>query len=330
MKIENIKSKIKEQKTSLTFFFVILFLLSFWYGMDLLENQMKDFFLWKIESSQEPKTVKVFRPSENLNPVRNWEIEDLINGSRAAASIEINNNSKKFLFSENVRERLPIASITKLMTSLIVLEHYNLSEIVEISEKAASQPGSNGQLEEGDLFTVGDLLKIMLIESANDAAFALSQEKEETVFIDLMNSKAREMGLENTYFGNPSGLDPDFSAVNSGIINYSNIEDLINLTFYITKNYPQIWEILLFDEIDMYTVEGEFHHTLKNTNILLNEIDIIGGKTGSTPRAGGCLLLILENPHNEGFLIKIILGSNDRFKEMEEMINWVNSAYKWY
>ena len=239
----------------------------------------------------------------------------------------------KVLFKKNGSQKLPIASLTKLMTALVVLDNYNLSQLAEISKEAVLQEEEQGELKVGEILFVKNLLYIMLMESSNDAAYALSEIIGKESFVDLMNHKARNIGLENTYLGNPTGLDP-IDPID--LINYSTAEDLVKLTEYLLKNQLLILEILSLEEFELYRPDNTFHHKLRNTNEFLADdgwqAEIIGGKTGWTPRAKGCFLLVLKSANwqteNESYLTYVILGSNNRFEEMRKLIDWTNKAFK--
>ncbi len=180
------------------------------------------------------------------------------------------------------------------MTAAIVLEYYDISQISD-----------------------GELLYPLLIESNNDAAIILAGIIGEEAFVDLMNLEAKNLGLNNTYFANPTGLDPDFIA---DPINYSTVRDLAKFARYLTTEKPLIWDISTIPEFGNAT----------NTNELLGKISgIIGGKTGETPRAGECFLLVVGAPKNKGYVINVILNSKNHFEEMEKLIGWVKYAYKW-
>ena len=162
-----------------------------------------------------------------------------------------------------------------------------------------------------------DLLYIMLIESSNDAAFALAEVIGVKGFVDLMNLKAKDMGLEDTRFFEPTGLDPEDPAQP---VNYSSAQDLVKLGKYLLSEHPEILETLGKKEYPLYLENGVFHHTLQNTNELLGEIPgIIAGKTGFTERAGGCLILILEGKNPGTYLINVILNSPDKFEDMRKL-----------
>jgi len=312
--------------------FLISFLVSlpFWWGTNVLGEKLENFFFWQ-EISQNPQIftaqVNLEKTLESLKPFRTGEVENLEIEAKSAVSVLIKNDgTSKILFEKEKNKKLPIASLTKLMTVLVVLENYDLSKTVKISKEAVSQESEFGNLKIGEKFSVANLLYPLLMESSNDAAYALSEVIGEKEFIDLMNIKAANLDLEKTFFVNPTGLDPD--SLNE-LTNYSTTEDLVKLTDYLLKNQPKIWEILGTLEFDLYSPDGIFHHRLKNTNELLKEIPQIGGKTGWTPQAQGCLVLVQKAPENGGIVINVILGSENRFGEMKKLVDWLNQAYRW-
>lgn len=310
------------------FFLAFLLSLPFWWGVNVLEKNLEEFLLGKL-LSENPQILtatanqeEIKRKLKDLRPVRNRESEDFDLKAKAGISVFIKENRKKVLFNKSESEGLPIASLTKLITSYIVFEHYNPEQIIKISEKAVKTEGNFGEFKIGESFFVKDLLHPLLIESSNDAAIALAQVIGEEAFIGLMNLEAEDLNLKNTYFVNPTGLDPDFNTPS-----YSTCKDLVDLNWHLLKEHPEIFEILSIKELDFYTPAGNFHHHLVNKNELLGKLpEILGGKTGYTEKAKGCLLLITKK--NEGFLINVILGSDERFEEMENLLNWINKAYR--
>ena len=309
--------------------FLITFVLSlpFWWGMNLLEKNLKDFFFWqKISQNPQIFTAQIAMEEklESLKPFRNREVENLEIEAKSTASVFINDNGgKRILFEKEIDKKLPIASLTKLMTAFVVLENYDLSKEIKISKEAIEQEEDFGKLKLGKVFKVEYLLYPLLMESSNDAAFSLANDYDgmtEEKFIELMNLKAQQINLENTFFINSSGLDLDEPERKT---NYSTVNDLIILTKELLKK-PLIWEILSTSEFNSYGP------ALNNTNELLGEIpEIIGGKTGYTEKSGGCFLLVLKAPKNKGYLINVILGSNDRFGEMRKLIDWTYKTYRW-
>jgi len=234
----------------------------------------------------------------------------------AKAAISIENNLQdinKIIFDKNGSTQLPIASLTKLMTAVVVLDNYNLSDTCQVDEIADSKDSMKQDVKLGDKMSVKNFLEIMLIESSNKSAYALSEMIGEENFVKLMNQKAKTIGLKNTFFTDPTGLD-------SGDV--STAEDLAKLAEYILKNYPEISAV---SQTKNLYISGFGNVT--NTDELLGEIpEIICSKTGFTTAAKGCLLLVINNPKNNDYYINVILGADDRFSEMKKLFDWSSSA----
>ncbi len=256
--------------------------------------------------------------NQDLLPSHNWQVEYLKIGAESAISVEIGNGQPKFLFKKNEEKKLPIASLTKLMTALVVLEQYDLNQKVTISETTMSQEGEQGNLKAGQILSVKNLLYIMLIESSNKAAYALADVMGTEQFIVLMNFDAQKISLKNTHFQDSTGLDPK---------SYSTAKDLAKLSEYLFENYTLFKEIINLKEYDLYLDDGTLHHKLINTNELLGINNIIGGKTGFTDSAKGCLMVIQNSPQRGDYIIHIVLGAQNRFLEIQKIINWTNLNY---
>lgn len=234
----------------------------------------------------------------------------------SAIAVRVTPLGEKTIFNKDEEKSLPVASLTKLMTALVVLEKYDLNQEVIVSELALKQEGEQGVLKSGDILSVKNLLYIMLIESSNRASFALSEIMGPEDFIETMNQTAKRIGLKNTYFKDSSGLDG---------ASYSTSRDLVVLTRYLFEHYPVFKEIVAQKEFDLYSPSGAFHHKLLTTNKFLGQIEnIVGGKTGWTTFSKGCFMIIQENPQTKSYVIYVVLGTEDRFLEMEKLINWVN------
>ncbi len=269
-----------------------------------------------------------------LKPFRNWKIGELegIN-AKSAISLVTDSGNPRIIFDKSPEQIMPIASLTKLLTAYISLQNYDLNQEVVVSQRAVDTEENTGALKVGEKFTVDQLLHTMLIESNNDAARVLAEIMGERQFINLMNQEMEKIGLKYTHFVDPIGLDPDF--LGQGY-NYSTANDLAMLIRYILQEadknpkIAKIFEITRNQKYQITLANGRPHHEAINTNKLLAEFpDTFGAKTGQTPIAGQCLLVILPQPKNKGHIINIILDSNDRFKDMENIINWINSAFVW-
>lgn len=246
--------------------------------------------------------------------------------AQSAVSLWTNLSGREsVLFSKNIQRKLTIASLSKLMTALVVVENIDLSSEIKISDEAANQTKSPESLKAGEIFYAKDLLYATLIGSDNTASYALSESVGTDKFIELMNKKAEELGLSDTSFSNTTGL---------GLANFSTAQDLAKLAEYLLENRRSILGISTTQEFNLYTADKKVLHKIINTNELLKDSSglsarVVGSKTGETRTAGECLLLVLKSPDGNSYLINVILNSNDRFGEMKKLINWVDAAYQW-
>lgn len=213
----------------------------------------------------------------------------------------------KVLYAKNEFKAASPASVTKVMTLLLVMEaldagKFNLSDTVTISAKAASMGGSQVFLEEGERITVEELIKSTVIASGNDSSVALAEltAGSESAFVKLMNNRAVELGLKNTSFENATGLDDTTTN------HYSCAADIATMSRELIKhelilNYSSIWQDTIRN--------GEF--TLTNTNRLVRYYDGCNGlKTGSTDRAGYCVSATAKRGNMQ--LIAVIMGAKTR------------------
>lgn len=254
----------------------------------------------------------------NKNIVVKANFDESIN-YRSAVLIE--RNSGKVLVEDNAHERHPIASVTKLMTILLTLEHIDNGTIsimdeVLISENANGMGGSQIFLDANVKYKLEDLLKSVIVCSANDSSVALAEyiAGSENNFVRLMNEKAKELNLQNTNYVNCTGLpsaDGYSSAYDQAII----LNKVLNYDLYHT--YSSIW----FED---FSHPGGRITQMTNTNKLSRHYaGCIGGKTGSTHQAKFCLAVGAER--NDMQLISVVLGvenSKDRFKLASDLLNY--------
>jgi D-alanyl-D-alanine carboxypeptidase len=298
-------------------FFLLIFLISlpFWWGINTFQKNLERFLSAQITKPVE-EVVSQKLPERPKKP-------PLILETKSAISVKIKNDGQeRIIFAKDIDKPLPIASLTKLMTALVALENYRLDDVFIISPQAAFQKNvpnfGNLDKEIGKKFTLEELLELMLVYSSNDAAYAIAEKMGVENFIEKMNQKAKELNLENTYFFNPHGLDPEIVSEDLKNINQSTAKDLVKIAQYILQNYPLIFEITK-KEPSCFIENGIF-------NLFLTQ-KLIGGKTGYTKTAGGSILFIFKNQKGDIF-INVILGADSkeaRIKEMQKLIDWLNT-----
>ena len=253
-------------------------------------------------------------------PIYNSKIEKpLIDGK---SGLVYDTRSGRFLFDKNSRIKLPIASLTKILSAVVVLENLNLKDAVLVPKEALKVDTEKQTLYLGEEITVENLLKLTLIESSNDAAYALAwyANSRGMNFVDKMNEKAQSLNMIDSNFLDPAGLNDDA---------YSTAEDLVKLIRYSLK-HDLIWEILTEKSIVVKSTDGKIEHKVESTDQLLGVIpDIFGGKTGNTDGALGCMILVVDIPDKNDKLISVVLGSRSRFEDTKKLIDWVKDAYRW-
>ncbi len=244
---------------------------------------------------------------------------------KAKSAILMEVNTGKILYEQNADEKLPPASITKIMSLLLVMEaidsgKMSVEDVVTASEHACSMGGSQIWLEPGEAMTVDELLKAAVIASANDATVALGEQiaGSEEGFVAMMNAKATELGMTNTHFVNATGLDAD------GHISSAHDVALMSAELIkhdIIKNYSTVW---------MDTLRGG-ESELVNTNKLVRFYEgTTGLKTGTTSGAGYCLSATAERNGLE--LVAVIMSgdtSNDRFNGAKKLLDYGFANYEY-
>lgn len=223
------------------------------------------------------------------------------------------------VWAYQAEERLPPASLTKIMTALLVLERANLNATVTISPTAAAETGHQLRLRAGEKYRVRDLLAAMLIESANDAARALGEHigGTEARFAGIMNARAAKLGLKNTHFTNAAGHhDP---------AHYTTARDLVVMTEAALER-PLFRELVSTVRYEIRTVNGKRRFKLENSNKLLPKYEgMVGVKTGYTPEAGRCLVALAERDGVE--VLIVLLRAKNRWQLAERMLDKAFEQY---
>lgn len=238
----------------------------------------------------------------------------------AQTILAVDLETQAILYEKNSMVRVPVASLTKLMTAALVLEENDPNSVVTVSSNAASATGSSMGIYAGEQITVKNLLYGLLINSGNDAALALAEfnSGSEQEFIAKMNTMADKLGLEDTHYKNADGLD------NSGA--FSSARDLAALTTHLLKD-DSVREIVNLSTVTVLSETG-VEHSLTSTNTILGELGIKGFKTGTTPAAGECLIALAESPEGHEILT-VVLGSKSRFSDTKTLVDWIYRAYVW-
>jgi D-alanyl-D-alanine carboxypeptidase (penicillin-binding protein 5/6) len=246
----------------------------------------------------------------------------------ARAAILIDADTGKILFSHNANARLPMASTTKIMTALLVLETLDLDTKVKVSANAVATIGSKTMLVQGEVLTVEQLLNALLVVSGNDAGVALAEAAAGSVkaFVEKMNTKADALGLTNTNFVNPCGLNSKK--------HFSSAKDLATLAQYALADpvFSRIVDTVLFSLPPIPPVAPSTQETRRdfdNQNELLHRYAwVTGVKTGSTPYAKYC---VVASGTVEGVsLIAVVLGAGEdetRWKEAKALFDYGFSLY---
>lgn len=316
-----------------SFVVIPVLLLSYQIGTpeSLNQAQLKEYF--KEPALKLSLTQTEAEEIKKNTPERILEVSDLEIG--AAAALVWDFKEDFYLYAKNTEVGRPIASLTKLATSAIVLDYAQPQELATVSLKAVRNDGNSGNLREGEILTVNDLLAAALLESSNDAAYALAEyvggkltanpeAKTAPVreFVRLMSQKFNDLGLVHTNFNDPSGLED----INS----FSTAADLAKFIKYLrtNSNYSPVWDILKLKTYHAEAQNGVAVHDFNTTNSFIDEPHALGGKTGFTPRALGNMALVVYGPNNAE-IIYLILGSHDREGDMRKLIDWVNQAWQW-
>jgi len=264
--------------------------------------------------------VTEYDATEVMKIMTNTSLTDL----KAKSAILIDGTTGTVLLEKNSRERLPIASVTKIMSMLLIMEAIdkgiiNYDTKVTVSEYSWSFGGSQVWLEPGEVFTVDELLKAVAIHSANDATVALSEAVagSEEAFVAMMNQKARELGMNDTNFLDCTGLTDEG--------HYSSAYDVALMSRELLLKHPEItkytstWHAKFREN-----VPGKDYVSLDNTNKLVRHYaGTVGLKTGYTSAAGHCLSAAAVR--NGQQLISVVLGepdSNTRFAESRKLLDY--------
>lgn len=251
---------------------------------------------------------------------------DIILEAKAAFVWDV--NKQEIIYARNEEAQLPLASLTKLMTALVAYEILPESTVVTITKDSLASEGDSG-LFIGEQWRVEDLLGLTLLGSSNDGARAIASvagsfknnipkqgAKNRETFVHLMNEKAKEIGLTQTYFLNETGLDT-YNYASGG---YGSARDMSILLEYITENARTVTDVTRYDVFEFLSLNN-INHIITNTNKAVGSIPgLIASKTGFTDLAGGNLVVSFDAGINHPIIISV-LGStlSGRFRDVQKL-----------
>lgn len=294
--------------------FTILIVVSIFMHSQFLSN--KDIisplpnFLTAFANNQ-VATLSIWSPIfEMFNPVSSNQPPEIT--AKSALIYDLGN--QKVLFSKNPKERLPLASLTKIMTAIVAIESAKKDDQYVVTQDNLVGENSMG-LSGGETLTLEELLYGLILTSGNDAGEALASNypRGRNQFIMAMNNKAKALGLKDTHFTNPTGLEGDGQQ-------YTTVYDLLLIANY-AMQFPLFKKVAgTFDYHIPYSQNHKEFYLENETNLLTSYPGVMGVKDGYTPEAGLCLVTYLNFKGHK--IIGIILGSDNRRQEMKDLLDY--------
>lgn len=275
----------------------------------------------KTIGRQDVKGTSVDSTVVNLSTTPELAANILLPELTAKSILAYDYQTGTILYARNFDQRVSIASLTKLVTALVVMDTQKLNRVITVQPEDIRVIGGNMGLIPGEKVLASDVLKAMLIASSNDAAQVLAayyggtQEQ----FVKLMNDKAKQLGLTNTHFTNPVGLDDDDL--------YSTAQDLSKVVAEFTKN-EELSKIVQMKDYEVKALNVELTHKIRTTNkLLLEDNNVVGIKTGYTSNANGNL--IIRSKKGSADVVTIVLGSENREEDTKKLLEWIYEVYIW-
>lgn len=316
-KPRSIKKTTKVSKFSFLLGILVFLIFLFLPGQNIYQTT------WQI-SRPAVADVPLALPAPAPYPVNFSGVSAPILTSRGVLLIDL--ASGVTIFEKNKDLQLFPASITKVMTALVGLDAYKLDDILEV--KTFVSDGKVMGLTLGEKMTFENLLYAALVDSANDAAYAIADNYSQKSsaysgglekFIEKMNQKAKDLKMEKTHFTNPIGFEDEN--------HYSTALDLSRLSISALQN-PKIAQIVGISTITVPNADFSKFYKLENVNSLLGKVPgVLGLKTGWTEKSGECLVTVVTR--NNQKVLFIVLGSADRFGETQKLIDWVFNNFSW-
>ena len=272
----------------------------------ILREKLSVEILANINASDEAAVYQTYDEFSKIVTAKSAYVEDIDTGT--------------VLFERNSERILLPASTTKLMTALVALDEYSLDQVISVPQLPAIE-GFRYEFNLGEEVLVRDLLKATLIQSNNDAAYILAMQSSIGIdkFIEKMNFKAEQLNLKSTRYENPAGFDDD--------VQRSSAHDLVILSKEFMKN-DFLASVVATKEAVITDVSGEYKHYLESTHQLLGvDPTVVGIKTGTTQ--GAAQVLITQFNREGHRIIVVVMGSDDRYLETTNIVDWVFDNYIW-
>ncbi len=267
--------------------------------------------VFALPNNNQVATLDVWDPGKNIANTHDTAAPLL--SASGALSYDLTTNT--YIYTKNITKRLPMASLTKIMTAVVSLEHPKNDDSYRVRPESIVGNNSMG-VSSGEVLSLHELLYGLVLPSGNDAAevFADNFPGGRDKFIAAMNQKALALGLSDTHFTNPSGLEGDGNQ-------YTTAYDLLVITRYALTHFPIFRDVVAtVEEALPATPTHKAYYLTNETNLLTSYPGVKGIKDGYTPEAGLCLVTYLTyGGHN---IISIILGSDDRRGEMKEILDY--------
>lgn len=234
----------------------------------------------------------------------------------ASAIYVLDVESRRPVFEYQAHTRLPIASLTKLVTALVAVSDYELDQTMTVPATVRDVIGSSMGLYAHESMTTEALLYGLLLPSGNDAAHTLATNHPRAYegFVERMNQSVRELGLNNSHFSNPVGYDEN---------NYASAHDMAMITLENLKE-PIINEIIATEKTTLWSSDSKYSHPITTTNPFRHDTSITGIKTGTSESAGQNLILIKQFQTKP--VLFVLIGSEDRVSDMEQLFYWFESS----
>ncbi len=274
-----------------------------------------------------PKDEKIVSPlvEGGREAINLWLPQDVLASEGFADAPQITAESAYFvdmdsgrvLYSKNPHSKLPIASVTKIMTIIVTLENHNFSDQIPVSETAANMEPDHMLLQAGEKLSVEDLIYGIFLVSANDAAEALAENTDGGTdnFVKAMNERAKMLGMNDTLFINPTGLEED------GKDQFSSAYDVALMSRYAIKQFPHLVDLSsTYHEYIPATSTHQDYDMYSGINLLTTYPGVMGFKMGYTPEAGYTSVTLAQKEGH--WVIGVILNSQDRRNEARELLDY--------